>query len=599
MSASKNAILSAVQLMRDNRLPISRDTETAIASLENPVYKVGFVGQFQVGKSTLINRVFLRDDVLLKEGIGTCTTAVATEVAFGLEKRMEVYPWAKSSADLSATVGDDLVSGTVDAVTGAGVPVVTPDPTTDDIAKVTTSPNLATRMQLAQSTARVKLIWPSECLKRYTLLDTPGIDDPNTILLDNTTYRILPEVDVALLVVEPRELAEVDRNFLRSRMLDQGISRVMVLVSYKPQTRSIPESSRLEILETIRAQLSSIGREYIPVRMYCFDDMAGGSVLNSADAIEKEILGFLEANVEPGRIEKAAYVVKRDIQGAILQVATQQAFAARAEGEKRALLEQIRGKEVELKDKYEDIANSIGDELTLLKQRLVPESSTKLLAISDTYLKRFDACTCFAEAQDVLNRADVLMKPEVEAMVFDLVQTAKREAADVAKRHDQKAHALSAGWNELLSADLRVDGGLISRLPPIVVVVGDLVVSCLVLPGGPIVNLIERVIASRIPVIKRFLPEQIVMKLMVNAIKNSVRAETRRIAVVLSTVLDSSFRSASQSVKDAFTEAFTREVGAIRDVAEKSAPVTVSAEQRAAMARLGAGLEGALAGLQH
>ena len=45
-----------------------------IAELNNPQYRIAVVGKYQVGKSTLINRVFLRNNPILTEGNGLATT---------------------------------------------------------------------------------------------------------------------------------------------------------------------------------------------------------------------------------------------------------------------------------------------------------------------------------------------------------------------------------------------------------------------------------------------------------------------------------------------------------------------------------------------
>lgn len=593
----KEKIKAAVKFLKDNNLPVSARLKQEAMNLENPCYKVGFVGSFQVGKSTLINKVFLRDDVLLKEGYGICTTAVATEVTYGAEKKMEVYPWTKKREPVSLTIDGKVVPGETEVITGVGTPTTFLNPTKDDIAKATTSTKLEVRTQLAQNTASAKLFWPAESLKRYILMDTPGIDDPNTILLDNTTYRILPEMDVAIMIVEPRILGQVQLDLLRSRMLDQGISRIMILISYQPDSHPLPEDTRQELIDSIKAQLSIIGREYILVKMYCFDETVGGNILNNPDKIEKAIIGFLETNVEPGRIEKAVFAAKCDIQSALLQVATKQAFAGKADAEKRSLLNQIRTKEEELECKYNEIADGIGNDLLLLKQRIMPDANAKLFAAGEAYLKGFDDCRSFSDATERLVRADIIMKPDIEKMIFDLVQTVKRETESIVKKFDQKARAASEQWSQLLSVDLHVEGGLLSRVPSILVTIADLVTSCIILPGGPIIDLILRYIAGKIPVIRNFMPQQIATRIMVNSINNSVRGEINRMAIELSRIFDEAFKSASISIKEEFARAFKREVGVIRDTAEQSAPMSVSPEQQARLVELKTRLEGVLAGL--
>lgn len=593
--SKKEALIKAVEVLRAYKLAVSGKTEAALKGLQQPVYKVGIVGQYQVGKSTLINRVFLRDEVLLKEGIGTCTTAVATDIAYGDRKRMEVIPWARKDETVSVSVDGKTETMTVSVIVGQGQSTVIENPTGADIAKATTSSDLDERTELAQSTAQVKLSWPCEALKQYTITDTPGINDPNAILLDNTTYRILPEQDVAILVVDPVQLGSVELGFLRGRMLDQGMSRVLVLISYKPE-RKLSEAARAEIVGTIKSQLANIGREYIPVRMYCFDDtVKGEGLLNTPDAIESAILQFLKDNVEAGRIEKAAHLVKGDLQAALLQIATEQAFAGMAESERNALLAKIKEKESELKDKYAEIAEGIGIDLVSLKQRLVPEVSAKIYAVGENYIKGFDECAAFSQAIDRLARAPVVMKPDIEKIIVDMQQAAKADVAAIVRKHNDKIRVVQDYWGQLLSVDLHVDGGVISRLPPIAVTIADLVTSCVVLPGGPVIDLIIRFIAGKVPVIRNFMPQVIVMKVMVNTVAESVRREINRMNDELSRVFDESFRAADAGVKAQFKENFVREAAVISKAAEKSASATVSPERKAELERMKASIEAALA----
>jgi GTP-binding protein EngB required for normal cell division len=585
-SQPKEAIMKSqkieevVQFLDSNKLPVSKCLREECANLKAPRYKIGFVGQFQVGKSTLINKVFLRDNLLLKEGIGTCTTAVATELLYGDTKRMEVYPWKTTVLQDGVTV----ISGT-----DTGEAVVVDNPTVDDIAAATAASRQEDRTALAQNTATVKLCYPLEALKRYTLYDTPGIDDPNIVLLDNTTYRILPVMDVAVMLVESRMLDAMDLNFLRSRMLDQGLSRVMLLVSYKPEQKKLSASSRQGIIDTIKAQLSNIGREYIPVCMYCFDDTVE-DVLNTPDDIEAVILDFLSENVVPGREEKARFVAKRDLQAAMAQVAAEIAFAGKSETEKSALLENIVAQEAAFKEKYAAVTENIESDLRQLKLRVLSATRVQVVKSGEDYLAGFDTCTDFASAQNLLNRAESMLKPDVERIVCDLAKTVKDEVKGIIERNGQKLPTL-LDFGKAANLDLSIDGGILAKLSPLVLTLADLILTIWVIPGGPIINLIERFIATKIPFIKKLVPAQIVKELMISTVKSSVREEIVRIAEELSHTLDGMFVTAENAVKDSMRKMFDSEIGVVRKAAEKAAPVTLTAREQAQLLTIKAGLD--------
>ena len=279
----QEAIRNAARTVKAHGLTLPADLDKQIAGLENPQYRVAVVGEYQVGKSTLINRVFLGDKPLLTEGHGLCTTAVATDLEYGPTPKLEVYDWA----DETRTA--ETLRTTVD------------NPSADNVDDATVSSAMDTRADLAKKVARVRVQVPNDALKGFTVVDTPGLDDPNQELLDNTTWRIIPRADLALLVVEgDRQLGDRQLNLLRKEIMGKnGIARIMVLASYKPKS-DLDADQRKKVLDTIKAQLANIGRDNIPVEMYCFDP-AVEDIMSDVAEIRMTLRSFLTENAAPGR----------------------------------------------------------------------------------------------------------------------------------------------------------------------------------------------------------------------------------------------------------------------------------------------------------
>ena len=214
--SKQEAIRNAARAVKAHGLTLPVDLEKQIAGLENPQYRVAVVGEYQVGKSTLINRVFLGDKPLLSEGRGLCTTAVATDIEYASSPILEVYDWTDTSR------------------TGEALAKTIPNPTEDDVNDATVSCAMETRAELAKKRARVAVKVPNEALRGFTVVDTPGLDDPNQELLLDTTWRIIPTADVALLVVRgDKTLGDRERGLLRKEIMGRnGISRLMVLASF-------------------------------------------------------------------------------------------------------------------------------------------------------------------------------------------------------------------------------------------------------------------------------------------------------------------------------------------------------------------------------
>ena len=87
---NKQSILDAVATAKALGIPLRDETQNALAELENPHYTITLSGEFQVGKSTLLNRVMLGSDVLLTEGIGLATTTIPTKVVYAPTKELTV-----------------------------------------------------------------------------------------------------------------------------------------------------------------------------------------------------------------------------------------------------------------------------------------------------------------------------------------------------------------------------------------------------------------------------------------------------------------------------------------------------------------------------
>lgn len=106
----------------------------ALREAADPHYKIGVMGRFQAGKTTLVNRVFLRQP-LLKEGEGLCTTAVCTEVTYGPEAKLTLVK---------------------DGVTQTFSP-----PTAEAIVAATTASTEEERLALAESITQLRIETPT------------------------------------------------------------------------------------------------------------------------------------------------------------------------------------------------------------------------------------------------------------------------------------------------------------------------------------------------------------------------------------------------------------------------------------------------------
>ncbi|MDO4571651.1 MAG: dynamin family protein, partial [Planctomycetia bacterium] len=177
MSIMEN-IKIALDFANREGVSLSQETLETQRELDNPHAKIALVGCFQVGKSSLLNRAFLGEELLLKQGDGRCTTAVMTKVVYGLEKRLTVvYRDAQRSAKVYQ--GEEVTQELIASLTTVDEP--------DEMARQ------EKRTAVAREILYIQIEYPCEALKKYTFYDTPGIDDPNQELIELTTFQFLPE----------------------------------------------------------------------------------------------------------------------------------------------------------------------------------------------------------------------------------------------------------------------------------------------------------------------------------------------------------------------------------------------------------------------
>ena len=360
-------------------------------------YKIAVVGEFKTCKSTLINKVFLKDDILFTDIMEA--TAVPTEISYSRDKYLEIAPYEKKTA----TKPNPFKNGAeeqVEEIGEEGEPFRIYDPTPEDIEKHTSAPSTGERARLAGEISRVKLGWPSPHLAGLTIFDTPGINSINEAVIA-TTYRVIPESDLVLFLTTARQLSEIELEFLTGRVLSEGITRVMTVIAYDPHIGALSAQQRKKLVDAIKGQLAGIGHGDIPVEMVDIRDRpgelddgaamrdridggetrekdgrkvvdsviggllgekvpAGGRTFERFDddsddsigiaALEEKIIEFIRENVRPARVEKASRVLQNQVRLAKVRCSTEIAALGKSESERKQLLDDFKSRERKIKE---------------------------------------------------------------------------------------------------------------------------------------------------------------------------------------------------------------------------------------------------------
>lgn len=474
--SKKETIKAAIETARVHGYELPAEVARNVADIENPTYRVAVVGKYQVGKSTLVNHTFLGDNPLLSEGHGLCNTAVATDIEFGDTAKLEVYEWAENGGETCVMSKNG--------------------PSAEDVLASTVSSASDTRSDLAQRVSRVRLVSPNESLQGYSIVDTPGLDDPNKELLLNTTYRIIPGSDVALLVVAPRMLDEIETELLRNDLIGHGVTKLMVLVSYNPEDMHLSREKREEVRSTIKAQLDKIGRGDIPVEMYCFDPSID-DIINDASELRLTIRSFLNENALPGREERIAFSVKQALENFELELAAKLKTIGSSEAEKAALKEKIEKEVADFKSKCEKAFQNIQEEMRDIMDTATGDVDNSVHGAFSAFYEKLELSDTVDGMKKILNNAENTLKSDLSQRINQIGTTIKTRMETVLARYANEVNDIQSKWNLFLDEDFDVKRPFVAKIPTIVFDAINVVALNIILPFGWITAIVAHLFGKQ------------------------------------------------------------------------------------------------------
>jgi len=596
----------AIQIIKDIRIPASSDRlERALKKMDDDTYSIAVLGEFKAGKSTFINRYFLKEDILHADLLEA--TAVPTEIDYGAEKRLEVYPIRKTSE----TFKIDDTSQSIDVYFEEGDVNVFPNPTVDEIIKQTTADTAEDRAALAQRTARVHLTWPAKNLKGLTIFDTPGINSPNEAVV-STVYRIIPKTDVVLFLTGAKMLSQTEVNFLRSRVFSTGISRAMIVMYYNPIYVRTSEDNLKNIVATIRSQIADIGRD-LPIEIVRMTDGATQPkpTVSIAERIEKEedrgdwfdittsektqgdvplpsqetdifedhLIRFIQENVRPARLEKGRNILRREVEQAIVACRTELAVLDKSVKEREELLTRARAKAASFDNERESMQREFLADLHAIWKRHATQLTRGMDKIKDDYIATFDNDADFGAIKNRLTRAPSILRANVDDLLHRVTGETRAEVDKCRQKYADKFRVVSLNWADFVTTEVEIDGGLLAKAPDWVVTIADVILTIMILPGGPIFDLITRFIATKIPFLNKLLPYNIARGLLLGHIKASLNDQFDQMNARIAQESEAAFLQGEEEMKSQFTESWQANTATVTDSIERAQAETDSGQR--------------------
>ena len=537
---NKEQLDLALKLAVDEGISLRECTKDALKELTNPHYTVTLAGCFQVGKSTLLNKVMLGSDTLLTEGQGLPTTAIPTKLVYGERKCLTIVYRDENIPEQNyydSEITDEL------------------------LRSLTTASAEDERLALAEKIKYIQVSMPIDTLRNYTFFDTPGVDDPNQDLIKRTTATVLPESDLVVLVVSSSHtLTQENLNFLKSSVCNQGMSRVIVLASYNPKFYQEAED-RAMILANIKAQLSQIGREYVPVYSYTYETDTDGDILRGEAEIMSTLLSFIEENKSQAKIDKAGYCLAGDFITHIEQLKAQIEVNGKSEVELKNLERKINDAAFDLDNEYQKLQNYLHGEFGQMTSDSLQDLRRQMLegefSLVNKFANKFDTCNDLAAVKGRVDSAVSEITPEVEELVAKHIATIDEKVrallTECSEKIDNVANRIVISTQFAPS----INTGWAGKLNPTFVKV--LEIGGAFYFGG-LIGVIAAWLTGKIPVIKNILPREFLKNMIKRNVAESFKNSLDVVLKDIQFQLDNAKVNVMDGLKTAFADIYAERI---------------------------------------
>lgn len=517
--------------------------------LQNQEYRVAVIGEFKTGKSTLINSMFIGKEILYVSHLEA--TAIPTEVKYGERAVLKVYPRTNNFIEDSN-------------------PEIFDNPTPEIIKEKTAGESDAEKQLIISSTSRAELFYKNENLRGLTVIDTPGINS-NTQRIVDSVKEAIQDSDLILFVKRAKQFSNIELEFLRNDVFNEGVWRGAVLVNDDPLYADLDEDEKEDMIRCLKSQLHDIGRDHIAIRFIDFknpvrpmndsekmdpfyeifghnDDEGSNDATNSSAA--KALIQYLNSNKEIGRNIRLKNRFRACVNEAISECEIElEAMKLTPEELKEAkikLAEQMSS----FADSYGEIENEFIADLEKIQEDLKSEVFCGLNQYRDILIEKLDAAKSITDLQRVANDLSETTASPIRSIVSKGVKDTEIKILALKSKYDDKIEDSFRKYssNAIGVEKLVFDPGFLKNLSEKLIIVCDYIVSMFFIPTGPISDIIIRYLGGKIlPT-----PTDFVSKLMHSQFKSKLEKSFDCLKAEISNKLSDSIDKAKIDIHEGF-----------------------------------------------
>ncbi|KAA6336952.1 Bacterial dynamin-like protein [termite gut metagenome] len=258
LSAIKEQVARYAKSAKENEWISTKECDEILEKLEKDTLTIGVIGQIKCGKSTFLNALLFKDNVL--PVASTPMTAALSVITYGEKEEVtaEFYmpeEWGDIEDQATLTGDDPKIKAAKELVEQSKVLGsrlnrllgTTQSASFSDLEKY-----VGAKGEYVAITKSVTIKYPEERLKGVQVVDTPGFNDP-VVSREARTTEFLAKADVVILLLYAgKPFDATDKDILFEKVKKVGVGKIIIGVN--KYDLAIANG---ELEETIRAYIIS------------------------------------------------------------------------------------------------------------------------------------------------------------------------------------------------------------------------------------------------------------------------------------------------------------------------------------------------------